>query len=97
MDTFFSSPIIKGVTFSIAIIFFMISPLVNGLINRRLPADIKDQHAKLTKDMWLKVGLLFLASIFAGFWGLVNGNFDQAISQALFGVCLFSPLESFGR
>ncbi|MHB8266241.1 MAG: hypothetical protein ACYDC7_10020 [Acidithiobacillus ferrivorans] len=85
----------KVVTFIIAAMVFLITPLINSAINQRIPVAMRAQHAKLAKDAWMKTVILFAGSIAAGFLAFFNGGFDKAITQAFFGMCLFSSLASF--
>lgn len=95
MDAFYVNTIVKAVTLVLSAGLFLVSPLVNSVINRRLPVAMRVQHAKLAKDAWVKTILLYAATITAGLLALVNGGFDKAISQAFWGMCLFSSLGSF--
>lgn len=94
MEAFYESTTVKAVTFFLAAGLFLITPLINSAINQRLPVAMRAQHAKLAKDAWMKTIILFAGSIAAGLLAFVNGGFDKAISQAFFGMCLFSSIGS---
>lgn len=74
---------------------FLIIPLINSAINQRIPVAMRAQHAKRAEDAWMKTVILFSTSIAAGFLVFFRGGFDEAITQAFFGMCLFSSLASF--
>lgn len=95
MEAFYESTAVKAVTFVMAAGLFLITPLINSAINQRLPVAMRAQYAKLTKDAWIKTIILFAGSIAAGFLAFFNGGFDKTVSQAFFGMCLFSSLGSF--
>lgn len=95
METFYESTTVKTVTFFLAACLFLIAPLINSAINQRLPVAMREQHAKLAKDAWMKTIILFAGSIAVGLLAFITGGFDKAISQAFFGMCLFSSLGSF--
>lgn len=94
MEEFFQSNTIKAITFTLVPLIFMVAPLINGVINRTLPESLRMQHARFAKDAWVKTIILFAGSTVAGSLALINGGFDKAISQAFFGLCLFSSLSS---
>jgi hypothetical protein len=95
LEAFFESTAVKVVTFVMAAAIFLITPLLNSAINKRIPVAMRAQHAKLAKDAWVKTVLLFASSIAAGLLAFFNGGFDKAISQTFFGMCLFSSFGSF--
>ena len=94
MEEFFQSTTIKVITLVLVVIVFIATPILNGVVNRKLPESLRGQHAKLAKDAWVKTILLFAGSVTAGLLAFFNGGFDKAISQAFFGLCLFSSLSS---
>lgn len=94
MEEFFQSNTIKAITFALVPLIFMVAPLINGFINRALPESLRMQHARFAKDALVKTIILFAGSTVAGLLALINGGFDKAISQAFFGLCLFSSLSS---
>ncbi len=95
MDAIYESTTLKAITFVLATSLFLLTPLINKAINRRLHGAMKAQHAKLAKDAWVKTIMLYAGSVVAGLVAFINGGFDKAISQAFFGMCLFSSLSSF--
>lgn len=95
MEAFYENTTVKAVTFCLAAGLFLITPLINSAINRRLPVTMRGQHAKLAKDAWVKTILLYASPITAGLLAFVNGGFDKAISLTFFGMCLFPSLGSF--
>ena len=94
MEEFFQSTVIKVITLALVVLIFIAVPIINGIIDGKIPESIRGQHAKFAKDSLVKTILLFAGAFMTSVLAFVNGGFDKAISQAFFGMCFFSSLGS---
>ena len=94
MESLFSNPVVKIITLLFVALSFVVIRLVNLSINKTLPSADRIIHSKLARDAWIKTIILFAGTVVAALIALANGGFDKAISQAFFGMCLFSAISS---
>lgn len=94
MDAFFQSQTVKIITLALVAIVFAIILHANKKVNSQLAGSVKAQHAKLAKDAWVKTILLFGGSAAAALVAFFHGGIDKALSQAFFGLCLFTAIGS---
>lgn len=91
---FFSNPIIKHITFFIVIIAFLSMPFLQGAVAKKLPSKLQADYKKLATDALIKTLLMFGGAAFFGALAFFKGDVDKAITQSMFGLCLFSAVGS---
>ena len=90
----FSSPTIKYITFFLVIIVFLLMPFLQGALAKKLPLNLQTDYKKLAKDALVKTVLMFAGAAFFGALAFFEGDVEKAITQSMFGLCLFTAVSS---
>lgn len=95
MMDFFNSDAVKLATLVVVLVFFSLVPLIQVVVSRKLPEELREPYKDAAKDAYVKTLLMFSGAAFFGVISYVKGDVSKAVTQSLFALCLFASLNTF--